>query len=91
MPAKVVAGFVDETVNRLPDLDTQKEVALALVPLGYAPQEAAPPSPDVVPLGLKTAAISSDDLDFPTVREMHEAASLTGGEEAASWRGEALL
>ena len=87
MPAKVVAGFVDETVNRLLDLDTEKEVALALVPLGYSPQEAAPPSPDVVPLGLKTAPISSHELDFPSVREMHEASSLTGGEEAASWRG----
>jgi SagB-type dehydrogenase family enzyme len=32
LPAKVVMGFVDETVNRLLDLDAEREVALAPYP-----------------------------------------------------------
>ena len=36
LPAKVVCGFVDDTVNRLLDIDPQREVAFSLVPLGYA-------------------------------------------------------
>ena len=43
VPARVVCGFVDDRVNRLLGLEPQREVALALVPLGrnsaigYAP------------------------------------------------------
>ncbi len=34
LPAKVVCGFVDDTVNRLLDVDPGREVAFSLVPLG---------------------------------------------------------
>ena len=89
MPAKVVAGFVDASVNRLLDLDTQKEVALALVPVGYVSDKMAGLSPGAVPLGLKTLPISEYELDFPAIQEMHDASSLTREEEVASWRGDA--
>src|SRR5450432_2495904 len=36
LPANVVCGFVDDTVNRLLDIDPQREVAFSLVPLGHA-------------------------------------------------------
>ena len=35
LPAKVVAGFVDSSVNRLLDLENRQEVALVLVPVGF--------------------------------------------------------
>src|SRR5437879_6463356 len=35
LPAKVVCGFVDATVNRLLDVDSQREVAFSLVALGH--------------------------------------------------------
>ena len=38
LPARVVCGFVDATVERLLDLDHQREGALALVPLGFDPR-----------------------------------------------------
>ena len=44
LPAKVVCGFVDDTVNRLLDVDPQREVAFSLVPLGHA-SDAASASP----------------------------------------------
>src|SRR5712692_8302591 len=41
LPARVVCGFVDASVNRLLDVDHQREVAFSLVALGHA--EALPP------------------------------------------------
>ena len=86
MPARVVAGFADDSISELLGLDTRREVALALVPLGYAPDAIAAPSPVVSPLTLKTMPISDYERDFPAIREMHEASSLTSVEEVASWR-----
>src|SRR5712692_114861 len=41
LPARVLCGFVDASVNRLLDVDHQREVAFSLVALGHA--EALPP------------------------------------------------
>src|SRR5271169_1477020 len=35
MPAKVICGFMDEDVNRLLDVDSEREVAFSLVALGH--------------------------------------------------------
>ena len=48
LPAKVVLGFVDGELNRLLDLDTQREVSLCLVPLGHK-SESSPPALGEVP------------------------------------------
>ena len=50
LPAKVVCGFVDDTVNALLDVDIQREVAFALVPLGYASSLPPKPPAEVFPL-----------------------------------------
>ena len=89
VPAKLIAGFVDRDVNDLLDLDTDREVAVAMVSLGYAPDAASAPSPVAEPMGLKTVPISEHELDFPPIGEMHNASCLTSKEEVAAWRGEA--
>ena len=48
LPAKVICGFVDDGVNALLDVDTQREVAFSLVALGYNPDY--PPSAAKLPL-----------------------------------------
>ena len=86
--ARVVAGFVDDSVNRLLDLDTTREVALALVPLGYGSK--TPPSRiqlEEAPLRLETAPISEYERQFAAIGEMHDESSLTRPYEVASWRG----
>src|SRR6202022_966148 len=54
-PSKVVGGFVEETVNNLLDVDSRREVAFSLVPLGYGSgltsQTAARMSAELSPLG----------------------------------------
>jgi SagB-type dehydrogenase family enzyme len=90
LPAKVVCGFVDDTVNRLLDIDAQHEVAFSLVPLGYA---AALPanSPAISTLGLETVPLSRREIDYPLMREMHAASSLHSPEEVRRWRGDTAL
>jgi SagB-type dehydrogenase family enzyme len=86
-PAKVVCGFADATVNRLVDVDPQREVAFSLVALGHVP--ALPPAApaEVSPLGLETVPLSRKEVDYPLMREVHAASSLASGEEVAGWRG----
>src|ERR1700693_5941287 len=87
LPAKVVCGFVDETVNALLDVDIQREVAFSLVPLGYAPGRPPKPPAEVFPLGLETVPLSRPEIDYPLMREMHSASSLYSPAEVAAWRG----
>src|SRR5579864_446790 len=51
LPAKIISGFVDSQVNTLLGLDTKREVAFSLVPIGF--QQASPPSsPPIEPVTL---------------------------------------
>jgi SagB-type dehydrogenase family enzyme len=86
LPARVVCGFVDDDVNRLLDLDTQREVALTLVPIGHVAAE-PPAPPEISPLHLETVPPSKKEVDYPSMREMHAASSLASVEEVAAWRG----
>ncbi len=76
VPLKVVTAFVDSPVNRLLDLDDQREVALQLVPVGLNLGEAILPPPEVAPLELEVTAYSSLEVEYPAMREMHTASSL---------------
>jgi SagB-type dehydrogenase family enzyme len=87
LPAKVVCGFVDATVNRLLDVDAQREVAFSLVGVGY--DSALPPlaPAEVEPLGFETVPLSRSEIDYPLMREIHDASSLHSPAEVAAWRG----
>ena len=87
LPARVVAGFVDDQVNRLLNVDGQREVSLSMVPLGYAPSMRPGPSPVADRLDLEAVPLSAREVDYPIIRKMHSASSLTSPEEVAAWRG----
>ena len=91
VPSQVVGGFVDGAVNQLLDLDTSREVAIALVSLGHGPQPISQndgPTPQAGPLELEVEPISDDEIDFPAIRDMHQASSLDTQQEVAAWRGD---
>jgi SagB-type dehydrogenase family enzyme len=91
LPGKVVGGFVDEAVNGLLDVDSQREVAFSLVALGDG-SGTPPQSPvKISPLGLETVPLSRSEIDYPLMREMHAASSLHSTKEVAAWRGPAPL
>ena len=86
LPAHVVCGFVDGDVNWLLDLDTKREVALTLVPIGHVGAE-PPAPPEISPLHLESVPPSKKEVDYPVMRDMHLASSLASAEEVAAWRG----
>ena len=87
--ASVTAGFADDAISDLLALDPLRELPLALVPLGRS--AGLPSHPPVGPLDFETVPISAREIDFPAIRDMHRASSLSDYDEAASWRGDAPL
>ena len=88
-PARVVCGFVDNWVNRLLGLEPQREVALVLAALGG--NSSIGHAPEVRQLVLETTPLSRSEVDYPAIRAMHEASSLTEEAEVAAWRGAAAV
>lgn len=86
LPAKIVLGFRDAMVNSLLGLDTQKEVVLSLVSLGCTSASGAGLGPPLAPLSLRTKPLSPHEVDYPAIRTMHEASSLSTGPEVSAWR-----
>jgi SagB-type dehydrogenase family enzyme len=94
LPAKVVCGFVDATVNRLLDLDSEREVAFSLIPIGYQASirsQNTLETTDVPALGFETVPLSGKEIDYPVMRAMHAASSLNSPEDVAEWRENSAL
>ena len=85
IPARVVVGFVDDMLNRLLGLDPDREVTLALIPLGAAP-DANTPVPPVEKLVLETEPLSRHEVQYPAIRAVHAASSFSRPEDASAWR-----
>ncbi len=81
---RLVTGFVDAAVNRLLGLDIDREAALELVGLG----EGAPGSPldDLPEINHEVLPLSSEEVDYPELRAMHQASRLASPAEVAAWR-----
>jgi len=88
LPAQLILGFLDGEINRLLDLDTDREVALSIVGVGEG-EENLPAPPKVTPLGLRTLPLSEIEVDYPEMRKMHGFTLLESRQEAAEWRGDA--
>ena len=89
LPAKIICGFHDLRMNALLDLDTRREVAFSIVPLGVTFEQPPSLSTDIAPLNLPVVPYSASEADYPAMRQMHEASSLGSAEEIDSWRGHA--
>lgn len=86
LPARLVLGFGDDTVNGLLGVDPDREAALCIVALGRRSEGVpAPPGP-MTPLELETVPLSRSEVVYPAIRHMHSASSLDSGELAAQWR-----
>jgi len=88
VPARIVLGFVDGELNRLLDVDGEREVTLSLVALGGA-SVVPPPAPPLSPLGFETLPLSAHEVAYPEIVAAHRASSLASAEEVAAWRGAA--
>jgi SagB-type dehydrogenase family enzyme len=86
LPARVVLGFVDSEVNRLLDLDTDREVAFSITAVGHTKTPLPETWPHLQKLGLPTIPLSQYELDYPELRIVHAASSLETVEEVEEWR-----
>jgi len=87
LAAKVIVGFVDKQVNSLLDLNSDKEVSLALVPIGFTKNVSDKEVPEVELLNVKTEPLSNYDIDDPEIQRMHQASSLTSVNQVKDWHG----
>jgi len=86
LPAKVVAGFMDEPLNEFLGLDTHREIAFSLVSLGHEANEPPARAPEIPALQLPMLQ-PSQEVDYPPMRDMHAASSLRTVDEVRDWRG----
>ena len=85
LPAQVVLGFTDNTVNALLDLDGAREAAIFLVGLGQG-TPATTVQTAVEPLHLEVVPLSREEVDYPAIRLMHQASTLHSPDEVETWR-----
>jgi len=87
LAAKVIVGFVDKQVNLLLDLNLDKEVSLALVPIGFTNNVSGKEVPEVELLNVKTEPLSNYNIDDPEIQRMHQASSLNSVVKVKDWQG----
>jgi SagB-type dehydrogenase family enzyme len=85
LAARVVQSFVDADVNRLLDLDTEREAALGLVALGGG-APLPPPAPAAPPLRLATLPLSAREVAYPLIARAHAATTLGSASDVAATR-----
>ncbi len=84
-PARIVQAVVDAEVNRLLDLDGEREVALGLVALGSG-APVPPSAPPSTSLGLATLPLSAREVSYPQIVAAHAATSLASAGDVAPAR-----
>ena len=84
--SKVVMGFVDDMVNRLVDLDSEKEFSVALVPIGCANAPLEENSLDVKTLNLTTEPLSNYTFDDAEIKKIHQGSSFSSLEQIDKWK-----
>ena len=86
LPAKVVLGFVDDDLTKLPGLDERREHPIAMVPLGFCADRPTMTVLKMRKLNHPVEPFSDIEVDFPSIHEMHVASSLETGEATKKWR-----
>jgi nitroreductase len=83
---RLLTGFVDADVNHLLGLDADRESALELVALGPAGVPAPPPPAPLPAIDPPVMPLSSEEVDYPALREIHAVSGLRAHDEVVAWR-----
>lgn len=88
LPSTVVMGFVESDVNKLIGIDGEQELALSLLQLGRSrkPLPECPSIEDLPDINFEVIPLSPSPVDYPSIREIHRASSLTASDEVREWR-----
>lgn len=90
VPLRVVTAFADAEVNHLLGLDTSREAALHLLPLGSESTPSSFSAPETPGLELEVAPYSAREVEYPQIIEAHRSGSLATPQQAAELRGTPL-
>jgi len=86
--AKVIVGFVDDSVNHLLGLDTRREAAMVVASLGSG-ATSGPASTqqllDAPKIFHEYTPLSKREIEYPEILTIHKASTLTSTEEVTSW------
>jgi nitroreductase len=89
LPARLVLGYADASVNALLGVDGEREAVVAVCALGHG-ASAPPPPAHVDPITHPTESLSHREVTFADIPRMHAASCLGSGEDAATWRSAPL-
>ena len=88
LAVQVVAGFLDQEVNHLLGLDSDREAAVCVIPLGV-PQAIPVPPPsypaDSIGQAPACADVIEGEIEYPEIQEIHRASSLVHRGEVVGW------
>lgn len=87
LPARLLTGFVDQEVNALLDLDSEREAALCLTPIGIA--KAATGTETSGPISsIKDGSGQGfeGEISYPEIIQVHAASNLANQQEVLAWR-----
>lgn len=93
LPATLVLGYVDATLNRLLGVDGVREAVVALCAIGRTSEPPRSPTAgaaDIPPLALPTRPISAGEIPLPDLHGMHAASRLDSPDDVRRWREAAL-
>jgi SagB-type dehydrogenase family enzyme len=80
LKAEVVTGFEDESVERLLDVDGEREGIMCIVALGRT-AAGADESPELKPLGLDTIPLSQAEVRYDDLTRLHRESALISADE----------
>lgn len=87
LPAQVVAGFVDQRVDRLVGIQSDEEASVCLVAIGAGSQaQPPPPSGRITPQVIPSTGGGSEKIAYPEADRLHTASCLVSGTEVTAWR-----
>jgi SagB-type dehydrogenase family enzyme len=82
---RVLMGFADGPLNHLLGVDPAREAALELLAVG--PERApAPPADGLPAIAHEVMPLSSEEVDYPALRAIHEASTLAAPADVVAWR-----
>lgn len=86
---KLITGFVDSQINDLLGLDSKKEAALVILPIGYTEKLPAK-SPVILPVTAESIG-SDNDVEYYEINAMHDASSLATPTEVILWKKDLVI
>ncbi len=86
LEARVIAGFVDSSVNQLLGIREGKEATVFLVPVGVGlTGPKGRPLKTIDHLEPKVRPLSRDEVEYPEIWKLHRASSLSNSNEVKAW------